>query len=84
MLRHLSPIARKLYVAFTANCFRMNLQLLKNDIEKTGVIWVKRNSKANAGELVTFIKTYDPDDAASVEKLEREIDALIDSATEKI
>ena len=75
---------RKLYITFTANCFRMNLLLLKNDIEKSGVVWVKVNTKANAKELLNFIRTYEPETKASAAKLETELDTLVDAAKERI
>ena len=77
------PKYRQLYVTFTANCFRMNLLLLKDDIERTNEVWVKRNTKANASELLSFIKSEDPKHAASAEKLERELFELVDRARER-
>ena len=78
------PKYRQLYVTFTANCFRMSLLLLKDDVARTKEVWVKRNTKANAAELLTFIKGQDPEHAASAEKLEHELFLLVDGAKERI
>jgi hypothetical protein len=79
----IEPTYRKMYVAFTANCFRMNLLLLADDIHRTKTVWVKRNTKASVSELVAFIKTQDPADSANASRLERELDSVIDRATER-
>src|SRR5579863_3954356 len=63
------PAYRRLYVTFTANCFRMNLILLKDDIARTNVVWVKRNTKANGQELLSFIEREEPDQVAAAEEL---------------
>ena len=77
------PKYRQLYVTFTANCFRMNLLLLKDDIARTNEVWVKRNTKANVSELMTFIKREDAEDATSAEGLEQELFRLTDRARER-
>ena len=62
----------------------MNLFLIKESIEKTNVVWVKKNSHANAGILVEYVKKYDPADAPEMDKLLTELNASIDKAVEKI
>ena len=78
------PENRKLYFKFLCNSIRMNLFLIKESIEKTNVVWVKKNSHANAGILVEYVKKYDPADAPEMDKLLTELNASIDKAVEKI
>jgi hypothetical protein len=74
---------RKLYLTFTLNCFWMNLLLLKDDLERTHTVWVKRNSVGNLTELIDFIKREDPGEAQKAEALQQQLEALIASATER-
>jgi hypothetical protein len=77
------PAYRQLYITFTANCFRMNLLLLKDDIAQSGIVWIRSNTKGEVRELVNFIKTYDPGDEGFSQKLGQDIDALADKATQR-
>lgn len=76
--------ARAMYLTFTANCFRMNLWLLEADLERTHVVWVRRNARANVAELVRFVNTADPADAGRTTALQSKLDQLIDGASERI
>jgi hypothetical protein len=77
------PKYRRLYVTFTANCFRMNLLLLKADIGRTNEVWVKLSTEANIAELTTFLKTQDPEDASNAKRLEQDLLQLVDRAKER-
>jgi hypothetical protein len=77
------PDYRKLYVDFTANCFRMNLLLLKDDIETKHEVWAKISAKSNVNKLVEFIKSQQPDESANAEKLRAGLFVLIDAAKER-
>jgi len=77
------PDYRQLTIAFTANCFRMNLQLLKKEILDTHAVWVKQSARANVKELAAFLTRYDPDDSANTAALSAELSKLIDGAKER-
>jgi len=77
------PEYRNLYIGFTANCFRMNLLLLKEAIERTHEVWGKLNTKSNIAALVDFIKRFDPPSADAATKLQRELTALVDAAKQR-
>ncbi len=75
---------RRLYLAFTANCFRMNLLLLADDIQKSGQVWMKRNTLANIKELAGFISTHFPEDKAAMDELQARLGALIETARDRV
>jgi len=77
------PRHRRLYLRFTLNCFRMNLLLLKADIEHTHQVWIKLSAKANVAELAGFIKAQDPAGAPLADRLRDDLDRLIDQADER-
>jgi len=74
---------RKLTIAFTANCLRMNLLLLKDDIRRTNAVWVRQSSLANAKELVSFLTKYDPEGSEDARQLGKELAVLINKAKER-
>ncbi|MDR3688823.1 MAG: hypothetical protein P4L46_05540 [Fimbriimonas sp.] len=74
---------RDLYVQFTANCFRMNLLLLENDIIKHNLVWTKISTRENIAELVRFLDKEDPSDAASADRMKVHLLALVDRARER-
>jgi hypothetical protein len=77
------PAYRSLYVTFTANCFRMNLLLLKQSILKTHEVWIKISAKANVKELAEFVELVEPQTKDETEKLQQELFGLIDGANER-
>ncbi len=77
------PVYRQMTVNFTANCFRMNLLLLKDEILRTRAVWVKKSAKGNVKEFVSFLKTQDPTDAGWADGLGQELFGLIDGARER-
>ena len=77
------PSYRELTITFTANCFRMNLLLLKDEILRTHAVWVKQSARSNVQELVRFLKAYDPANLTSTQILEQELTTLIDGAKER-
>ncbi len=77
------PTYHRLYVTFLSNCYWMNLWLLKHDIETTGTVWIKISTKSNVKEMIRFIKTNEPDQARSAERIEQVLDELIDGAKER-
>jgi len=77
------PNYRKLYVQFASNCFRMNLLLLQDDIQRTHLVWTKVSTESSATTLVTFMKIQDPQGAASAERIKQELFKVIDGATER-
>lgn len=87
--RHLSlapkaPEHRKAYMTLTANLFRMNLLLLREDLQKTGVVWLKTNSLANVRELTDFIVIADPASRPATERLRDELLDAITKAKERL
>ena len=78
-----NPAYLRLYKKFLANCYRMNLLLLKHDIETSGKVWIKISARSNADALAQAIKLYEPDQAKAVDQLQIELDKLIDGATER-
>ncbi len=78
------PEYRNLYVAFTANCFRMSLLLLEDQIARTNEVWVKANTKSNIAELVSFLNSQDPEDQDKAERLMRTLYSLVERAKERI
>ena len=74
---------RKLYIAFATNCFLMNLNLLKSDILRTHEVWIKISTKANASELLDFVKKVRPETKTQVEALRADLNRLIDQAKER-
>ena len=78
-----NPEHLDLLTTFTANCFRMNLLLLQDELLTTHAVWVKANSSSNVDELVNYIVAKDPDDAPSAQKLGAELHRLIDAAHER-
>jgi hypothetical protein len=77
------PEYQKLYATFTANCFRMNLQLLKDSILTTHDVWIKISAKANVHELGQFIEYAEPETKNETDKLQEELVSLIDGANER-
>jgi hypothetical protein len=75
---------RSLYVRFATNCFRMNLQLLRQDLKETNTVWIRRNTKANANQLAQFIEQQDPSDKATVDGVVADIERLADEAKERL
>jgi len=78
------PGYRNLYVTFTANCFRMNILLFKDDTIRTGVVWRKQNARIGVDEMVRFIETEAKGNVNQTETLKRELFSLIDGAKERI
>ena len=77
------PIQKKLYLTFAANCFRMNLFLLEDELKRTHVVWMRPNNLQNVQDLTSFIEMADPDAKAGAEQKKAELDALINSAEER-
>jgi len=75
-------VHRALYMAFTANCMRMSLWLLKDELQRTHTIWIRKNSRINMERLTSFIENADPAHKPQAEQLKTELTALIDSANE--
>jgi hypothetical protein len=61
----------------------MNLLLLKEEILKKNVVWVKKSAKANVKVLTDFIKTQEPQSALAADSLMAELNGLIDKATQR-
>ncbi len=74
---------RRLYVIFTANCFRMSLQLFKRSIEQTGIVWVKISSRAIVKEMTDWLGRVQPDQTVEDEKLKEQLLILINRAGER-
>jgi hypothetical protein len=62
----------------------MNLYLVKDSIDKTGIVWIRLNSRANARILVDFVKKNDPGDETQMDKLLADLNQSIDKAIEKV
>ena len=77
------PAYGHLYLTFLTNCYWMNLWLLKHDIEARGVVWIKISTKSNVHELLRFIRVNKPEQAASADQMEHELNLLIDKAKER-
>jgi hypothetical protein len=77
------PTQRKLYLTFTANCFRMNLLLLEDNMRTTGKVWLKPNTISNAKQLTDLIKIADPAHAAEAQREEDTIDKLVDKSIDQ-
>jgi len=78
------PENRKLYFKFLCNSIRMNLYLVKDSIDKTGIVWIRLNSRANARILADFVKKNDPGDETQMDKLLADLNQSIDKAIEKV
>jgi hypothetical protein len=77
------PAQRTLYLTFAANCFRMNLLLLRDELQRTHVVWVRVNSKQNVKDLTDFISIADPASKPETDRLRGELLALMDRSTER-
>lgn len=77
------PEQRQLYLTFTANCFRMNLLLLRDELQRTHSVWMRVNSEQNVKDLTDFIEMADPTAKAETDRLKNELLTLIDRAQEK-
>ena len=75
---------RSMYTTFVANCFRMNLLFLRDDLQRTQQVWVRRNTEANVDQFVRFIEYHDPADRTAIANLQRDIDSLAENAQERI
>jgi len=73
-----------LYFKFLCNSIRMNLYLVKDSIDKTGIVWIRLNSRANARILADFVKKNDPGDETQMDKLLADLNQSIDKAIEKV
>lgn len=79
-----NPKHREIYDRFTANCFRMSLLLLIDDLEKNHVIWLRDPSRAHAKQMLEFFNMVDPDWAAKDKALVDRVLEAIDSSTERV
>lgn len=77
------PEHKALYCKFACNCFRMNLLLLKAEIERTQTVWVKISTKANVTELASFVRLHEPETSQSIDQLQAEIFSAIEKAKER-
>jgi len=73
---------REMYMKFTANCMRMNLFLLRDELQRIHTIWIRRNSRVNLEQITQFIELADPKHKADAEQLKGQLLSLIQSATE--
>lgn len=71
---------RRLYTKFTANCFRMNLLLLKRALEEKHQIWARLNAKLSAKEMLDFVEAQEPATHVDTRDLGRQLATLIDGA----
>lgn len=78
-----NPEHRRLYIAFTANCFRMNMLLLGDDIHRTGIVWRKQNARFAIEEMTRFIEVEEPQNAPADEKRRIGLLAQVDGAKER-
>jgi hypothetical protein len=78
------PEQRRLYLTFTCNCFRMNLLLLKDELQRTRTVWVRTNSAQNVRDLTDFLVRFDPGSKEKTEQLREELLGLIQKADERI
>lgn len=74
---------KSLYLKFITNCFRMNLLLFREDLRKTGSVWIRKSAESNAQQLADFIEQQDDADKASVTQLIADIVKLADAAQER-
>lgn len=77
------PLQRKLYLTFTANCFRMNLLLLEEEIRRTHVVWIRESTVQNVKDLTALIELADPAHVAEADQKQARLLSLIDSAQER-
>jgi hypothetical protein len=73
---------KSLYLRFITNCFRMNLLLFRDDVKRTGTVWIRMNDEGNAAQLAKFIEQQDPADKESIAQLVADINKLADAAKE--
>ena len=73
---------RSLYMNFTANCMRMNLLLLKSELERTHTVWIRQNSRVNMEQITAFVEMADPAHKSQAEQLKAALLTLIASANE--
>ena len=79
-----NPKHREIYDRFTANCFRMSLQLLIEDLEKNHVIWLRDPSRAHVKQMLEFLNTVDPSYATQDKALVDQVLTSIDASTERV
>lgn len=75
---------RELYDRFTANCFRMSLFLLIEDLQKNHVIWLREPSRAHVKAMQEFFAAADPAWAAKDKELVDRVFEAMDASTERV
>ena len=76
------PKYRELTIRFTANCFRMNLLLLKDNVLTNHYVWVKASTLTNIQTLTSFITAQQPEFAKRANELAAELKDLVDHSRE--
>lgn len=77
------PVQRRLYLSFAANCFRMNLLLLLDELQRTHIVWMRLNCAQNVRELTDFVVMADPASKIETEQLRGKLLGLIQTAEER-
>jgi hypothetical protein len=77
------PLQKQLYLSFAANCFRMNLLMLQEELQRTHVVWGRPNSLQNVKDLSSFIELADPENKVKDEEMKNHLLVLIGSAEER-
>lgn len=74
---------REIYDKLTANCFRMSLYLLIEDLEKNHVIWLRDPSRAHVKQMLEFLNLVDPAHATQDKALTEQVFEAMDASTER-
>ncbi|HEY3780725.1 MAG TPA: hypothetical protein VGL56_06565 [Fimbriimonadaceae bacterium] len=73
---------KSLYLRFVTNCFRMSLLLMREDIRKSGTVWIRKSAEGNAQQLAQFVEQQDLADKTATEALMADIVKLAAAAKE--
>lgn len=77
------PVHRKMYIDFTANCFRMTLLLMLDEWQRTKEVWYRSAAEQHVRALTKFIADFQPASASEAARLRSEIEATFATCKER-
>jgi hypothetical protein len=75
---------RDAYLRLTANCIRMNLYLLQDELNTTHEVWMRRNAQEIVRVFGSFLNSAQPANAKADQGLVAQLEATITLARERL